>query len=72
MEQKYQLKSDDWKKSEPFYAGVLADIQAIGKAYRNEAMHDARKVYEEQDALYLLTLVEHLMTNLAQQGMKEL
>jgi hypothetical protein len=72
MEQKYQTKTDEWKKSEPFYAGILADIQAIGRAYRNEAMHDAKKVYEEQDALYLLTVVDHLITNLAEHKIKEL
>jgi hypothetical protein len=71
MEQKYQLKTDEWKKSEPFYASVLTDIQAISKAYRNEGVHDARRVYEEADADYLLTVVEHFMANLAANGMKE-
>jgi hypothetical protein len=71
MEQKYQLKTDEWRKSEPFYATVLTDIQAISKGYRNEGLHDARKVYEESDADYLLTVVEHFMSNLAANGMKE-
>jgi len=71
MEQKYGDKTDAWKNQEHFYASVLADIQAISKAYRNEGIHDARKVYEEQDASYLLTVAEHLMTSLAGHGMKE-
>jgi hypothetical protein len=58
MEQKYQSKSDEWKHSEPFYAEVLTDIQAIGRAHRNPVLHELEKKYDEREARNLLTVIE--------------
>jgi hypothetical protein len=58
MEQKYQLKKDEWKKQEPFYAEILTDIQAIGRGHRNAALHELEQKYDEREALYMLTVIE--------------
>jgi hypothetical protein len=58
MEAKYQTKTDEWKHSEPFYAGILVDIQAIGRGHRNPVLHELEKKYDEREALYMLTVVE--------------
>jgi hypothetical protein len=42
MQQKYQVKTEEWKEKEPFYAGILTDIGAIGKAHRNPTSSWAR------------------------------
>ena len=65
MEQKYQTKTDEWKKKEPFYAEILADIQAIGRGHRNPTLHHIEKNYDWQRALQMLTLVEGLANHVA-------
>jgi hypothetical protein len=65
MEQKYQTKSDDWKKQEPFYAEILTDIQAIGRGHRNPALHELEKKYDEREAAYLLTVIESFARHVA-------
>lgn len=65
MEKKYQTKTDEWKKQEPFYAEILTDIQAISRAHRNPALHDIQKNYEPKEALYMLTVVEEFSNHVA-------
>ncbi len=71
MENKYQDKSEDWKKSEPFYSGVLTDIRSIGRAHRNPALHDIERKYSDPEAKYLIDVTIAFMSHLAQHGMKE-
>jgi hypothetical protein len=71
MGKKYPDKSEDWKKSEPFYASVLTDIQAISRAHRNPALHEIERKYTDSDAYYLITVVERFMGHLAENGMRE-
>lgn len=71
MEQKYQKKPAEWKKAEPFYAGILMDIQAISRGHRNAVIHDLEKNYAERDSRYMLTVVQAFMEHLAAHGMKE-
>lgn len=65
MEKKYQTKTDDWKKNEPFYAEILTDIQAISRAHRNPALHELEKKYDEREASYLLTVIEAFARHVA-------
>jgi hypothetical protein len=65
MEQKYQSKSDDWKKAEPFYAAILTDIQAIGRGHRNPALHELERTYDEREARYMLTVIEGFSRHVA-------
>jgi len=58
MELKYQQKSSDWRKAEPFYAEILTDIQALGRGHRNPVLHELEKKYDENQALYMLGVVE--------------
>src|ERR1700682_4885297 len=58
MEKKYPDKTVDWRQKEPLYAELLTDIGAIGKAHRNPALHDLKVNYAEEEAQYLLTVVE--------------
>jgi hypothetical protein len=71
MEQKYQTKTDDWKKSEPMYAEILTDIQAISRSHRNPVLHELEKKYDENDAEYMLTVVVGFMLHLAKHGFSE-
>ena len=71
MEKKYPNKTEEWKQLEPFYAGVLTDIQAISRAHRNPALHEIERKYSDADAHYLLTVVDGFMRHLAENGMKE-
>jgi len=71
MEQKYKTKTADWKKSEPMYAEILTDIQAIGRGHRNPALHELEKKYEERDAQHMLNVVEGFMLHLAKHGFRE-
>jgi hypothetical protein len=66
MEQRYQLKTDEWKKSEQFYAEILTDIQAIGRAHRNPVLHELEMKYDEREALIMLTVIEGFATHVAQ------
>jgi hypothetical protein len=66
MEQKYQNKSDDWRKAEPFYAAILTDIQAIGRGHRNPALHELERTYDEREARYMLTVIEGFATHVAE------
>jgi hypothetical protein len=66
MEKKYHDKTAAWKSSEPFYASVLTDIQAISKGHRNSALHDIERKYEERDASYMLTVIEQFSTHVAE------
>jgi len=72
MEQKYQIKSDDWKQKEPFYAEMLTDLQAISRGHRNAALHELEKKYDEREALYMLTVIEsfarHVAKNVKSEG----
>ncbi len=58
IEQKYQTKTDDWKKKEPFYAEILTGIQAIGRGHRNPALHELEKKYDDREGRYMLTVIE--------------
>jgi hypothetical protein len=71
MEDKYHDKTMDWKATEPIYAEVLTDIQAISRGHRNPVLHELEKTYEEKEAQYMLTVVEGFMTHLAANGFKE-
>jgi hypothetical protein len=71
MEKKYPDKSVDWKQKEPLYAELLTDIGAIGKAHRNPALHDLRVDYTEDEAQYLLTVVEAFIRHLSLGGLRE-
>jgi len=66
MEQKYQTKTDDWKRQEPFYAAILTDIQAISRGHRNPALHELEKKYDEREATYMLTVIEGLARHVAE------
>lgn len=61
MEQRHQLKSDAWRQSEPFYARILTDVQALGKAYRNDTVHDVSVNYNDRETRYMLTVVEEFI-----------
>jgi hypothetical protein len=67
MREKYGDKTDDWKASEPFYAEILTDIQAISRGHRNEALHELEKKYDEREAQYLLTVatgfIQHVLSH---------
>ena len=68
MQQKYQLKTEEWKKSEPFYASILTDIQAISRGHRNKHLHDIAKNYSDKKAHTLLVTVESFIEHLADEG----
>jgi hypothetical protein len=65
MENKHQLKTDAWKSSEPFYAAILTDIQAISRGHRNPALHELEKKYDEREAHYMLTVIEEFASHVA-------
>ncbi len=67
MEEKYQTKSDDWKKTEPFYAQILGDIQAFSRGYRNDTAHNLERTYDEREAKYLLGVVENFAIHVIQE-----
>lgn len=67
MEQKYPEKSAEWRAQEPFYAEVLCDLQAFGRAHRNPALHDLERKYDEGEAKRLLDIVESFATHVAKQ-----
>ena len=66
IEQKYQTKTDDWKKKEPFYAEILTDIQAISRGHRNPALHELEKKYDEREGRYMLTVIERFAQHVAE------
>jgi hypothetical protein len=66
MEKKYQIKTDDWKKNEPFYAEILTDLQAIGIGHRNPTLHELEKKYEEREAEYMLTVIKDFARRVAE------
>jgi len=57
MEQKYQAKTEEWRKSEPFYAEILTDLQAISKGHRNPVLHEIERSYDEKETRYLITVI---------------
>lgn len=65
MEKKYQNKTPDWRQSEPFYAEILTDIQAISRGHRNSALHELEKKYEEREAANMLTVIEGFAIHVA-------
>jgi hypothetical protein len=71
MSKKYQDRTEDWRKSEPFYSEVLTDIRAISRAHRNPALHDIDRKYSDADAKYLIEFTKAFMVHLAKNGMKE-
>jgi hypothetical protein len=71
MEEKYQAKSDAWKQSEPFYASILTDIQAISRGHRNPVLHEVERKYTDAEARYLLAVTEAFMCHLADNGIRE-
>lgn len=71
MDQKYQSKSDEWKASEPFYAGILTDIQAISRKHRNPCLHSLKREYGDGEALYMLTVIEELARHVAAENLRE-
>lgn len=66
MEEKYQNKTVDWKSVEPFYAGILCDIQALSRAHRNSALHNLNRTYDETEARKMLDVVEDLAKHVAE------
>lgn len=66
MEQKHQSKPDAWRQSEPFYARILTDVQALGKAYRNDTIHDLSVNYNDRETRYMLTVVEEFTRHVLQ------
>jgi hypothetical protein len=66
MEKKYQVKTDEWKKNEPFYAEILTDLQAIGRGHRNPTLHELEKKYEEREAEYMLTVIKSFAKRVAE------
>jgi hypothetical protein len=71
MEQKYGVKTDEWKQAEPFYAGVLTDIQAISKAHRNATIHEIGEIYDDREAHHLLLIVHGFIRHLSSAGLRE-
>lgn len=71
MMKKHQEKSEEWRKKEPFYSGILTDIRSIGRAHRNPALHDIERNYSDPDAKYLIDVTKAFMCHLAENGMKE-
>lgn len=71
MVKKHQEKSEEWRKKEPFYSGILTDIRSIGRAHRNPALHDIERNYSDPDAKYLIDVTKAFMCHLAENGMKE-
>jgi hypothetical protein len=65
MEKKYQDKTIDWRQSEPLYAEILTDIQALSRAHRNPALHDIDKKYDEREASNMLTIIEGFAIHVA-------
>lgn len=65
MEKKYSEKTVEWKHLEPFYAEILADIQAMGRGHRNPVLHELEKKYDEREALYMLTVIESFAVHAA-------
>jgi hypothetical protein len=65
MEKKHQAKTDEWKSSEPFYAAILTDIQAISRGHRSPAIHELEKKYDEREASYMLTVIEEFALHVA-------
>jgi len=65
MEEKYKTKTDDWKKSEPLYAEILTDIQAIGRGHRNPNIHEIERSYDDRDTRSLILAVEALARHVA-------
>lgn len=71
MQEKHQLKSEEWKEREPFYAELLTDIGAIGKAHRNPTLHDLKINYSEDEAQYLFVVTEAFVGHLVAGGLRE-
>jgi len=71
MEEKYQTKTDAWKQSEPFYASILTDIQAISRGHRNPVLHEIERKYTDAEARYLLAVTEAFVGHLADNGIME-
>ena len=71
MKEKHKTKTDDWRRSEPFYASILTDIQAISRGHRNPVIHEIEKKYTDAEAYYLLTVTVGFMSHLATNGMEE-
>lgn len=65
MQQKYELKTDGWKKTEPEYAEILTDIQAIGRGHRNPVLHEIEKKYTPREAHHLIEIVEGFCRHVA-------
>jgi hypothetical protein len=67
LREKYGEKTETWKVSEPFYAEILTDIQAISRGHRNPALHELEKKYDERESLYLLTVtvgfIKHVLAH---------
>jgi hypothetical protein len=67
MREKYGDKTEAWKLSEPFYAEILTDIQAISRGHRNPALHELEKKYDQWQAEQLLTVtvgfMRHVLTH---------
>ena len=71
MEQEYKTKTDDWKNSEPMYAEILTDIQAISRGHRNPVLHELEKKYDEREAEHMINVVEGFMLHLAKHRFRE-
>jgi hypothetical protein len=67
MEQKYQDKTEEWRKSEPFYAGVLTDIGAIARGHRNPTLHELERTYDDREARYMITVVSGFMLHVGKE-----
>ncbi len=71
MEQKYQNKTEEWRKAEPLYASVLTDIQAISKGHRNDVIHQIEKTYDDKEAYELIIITRGFIRHLAKGGIHE-
>lgn len=65
MQEKHELKTDEWKNAEPAYAEILTDIQAISRGHRNPALHEIDKKYTPREAHHLLEIVEGFCCHVA-------
>jgi hypothetical protein len=66
METKHQTKTEDWRAAEPFYAEILCDLQALGRAHRNPALHDLAVIYDDRQGQRMLEIVEAFCSHVAE------
>jgi hypothetical protein len=70
IEEQHPKKPPKWKRKEPFYKDILADLVAIKHAWRNPTMHIVNE-YSQEMATPVYTAVMVMMQRMAEEGMKE-